>query len=588
MKLDRVFDIISFQARQHGDKSYFRYHFQNKYLEFDAAAMLREISSFAGGLIENDVSAGDRILIIPRECHPVALFLDLAAQMIGALPVIVHHTFDELQLHQVIEETQPKYLFIASTKRAAKLQEDYARDGSQSTTAVFHIAHAHDSKIYTRFFRPNCDHQAIESTAQRVEEGQLANIIYTSGSSGRPKGVMLTHKNIMSNLRSLTPLIPIQPGSVVLSYLPFSHILERAAIFAYLLMGMKVHVIEEVHQLPEALREIKPNFVTAVPRIIERIAESFERFRLQRGWWRKKVLRMVVHLAQRPLESGRRPLRITAMHWLARHLFFRKLRMALGGRLESVVVGGAHLRPSLSQFLEVAGIAIREGYGMTETAPIISINRFKPGLYQLGTVGLPLPNVEVKIDHTGEILVRGPNVTIGYYQQPAMTKDLFNDEGWLKTGDIGHFNEKGFLVVTDRKKEIIKTSAGKYIAPALLESKFGSSPFILQMLVIGFQRPFVSAVIVPKFDLLKQWCDRNNIHWSSPTYMVHNVKIKRKVHDEIETINKTLPKFKRVMKHFLSAEEWTTENGLLSAAYKPKRREIEQRYKKEIREMYGF
>ena len=387
MKLDRVFDIIDFQCQHHAAQALFRFQEHGIWHDWSPAALQKDVQAFAHGLLEQGVRAQDRILIIPKTCHPMALCLDLAAQMIGALPVIVHSTFTAEQMRQVIDEVAPRFIFCAASEHLdSVLQHVSSSQGSPTGLAdqIFHLSCDRTARIFAQFHQTDGQAQNLLDAAQKIEGGEVSNIIYTSGSSGRPKGVMLTHQNIMSNLGALTPLIPIAPGSEVMSYLPYSHILERAAIFAYLMMGMKVHVIDDVHQLSAALREVRPTFMTAVPRIIERMAESFERFRRQRGWWRKKALNVLIGVARRPLTPGRWQLHLRLVHWLARHFFFRKFRMALGGRLTSMVVGGAHLRPALTRLFAVAGIALREGYGMTETAPIITLNQFKPGLHKTG------------------------------------------------------------------------------------------------------------------------------------------------------------------------------------------------------------
>jgi len=406
-----------------------------------------------------------------------------------------------------------------------------------------------------------------------------------------PKGVQLSHLNIMSNLTAVLSLLPVGPKARTITFLPISHILERASLYMSLTMGFKIHVIDDIHKLQETMAEVRPEFMTAVPRIIEKMLEGLQSYRSEKGFFTKKLLKWAIEVGLKyEPHKGFKP-HYVFNNMLAKYLVLGKLRKATGGKLKGMVVGGAHLRPDLTHLLEVAGIKVREGYGMTETSPIITINRFEPGMSKIGTVGLPISNVQIKLQPDeaklgSEILVKGPNVTSGYYKSEALNKELFDAEGWLRTGDIGTIDEKGFLTITDRKKNIFKTSSGKYVSPQLLENQFQASTFVNQILIIGFHKPFITALIVPNYSAIEKWAGENDIHWTSPTYMAHNIKVREKIEEDLELVNQTLPKFKRIIKFVLLDEEWTIHNELLSASLKPRRKEIEERHRKPIEEMY--
>ncbi|MEL7341766.1 MAG: AMP-binding protein, partial [Bacteroidota bacterium] len=346
-------------------------------------------------------------------------------------------------------------------------------------------------------------------TEQLADE--LAYLLYTSGSTGRPKGVMLSHDNIVSNIKSVLPLLPLEPGEKVLSFLPFSHIFERTILYAYLAIGMSVHLAEDREELVNIFQKVRPHYFSAVPRILERMYDNVLAHQLQQGWYQRRIMRWALSLGLNYRES----VKVRPWYWfqqqVAKLLVFNRFRYRLGGKVKAIFSGAAYLDPRLSRLFAAAGIKVREGYGMSETAPILTFNQFSPGLYRFGTVGIPIPGVVVVIDRPdetgqGEILVKGPNVMQGYFKQPEETAKVFTPEGWLRTGDVGKFVKNRFLQITDRKKDIFKTSSGKYVSPLVLENHFRQSEYIEQIMILGFKRPHVAALIKPNFEQLQLWC----------------------------------------------------------------------------------
>lgn len=583
MMLERIFDIIDFQIKRHPTKEALSIKINNVWVRYSSQEIKTNILQTAQGLLNSGLTKNDTIVIIPQAATPHTLFLDLAAQMIGLLPLIAHSTFTKEQINHIVKEAAPKVIFYANDKLKDRLDSNEVE--------AYTISESTNSKYQQRFVQDKFDQDAIQSIADQITPQDLAMVIYTSGSTGLPKGVMLSHLNIMSNLSAVMSLLPVGPGAKTITFLPISHILERASVYMSLSMGFKIHTLEDIHNLQKTMAEVRPAFMSAVPRIIEKMLESLANYRSQQGFFTQKLLKWAIEVGlQYEPHKGFKP-HYAFNNIIARYLVLSKLRKATGGKLEGIAVGGAHLRPDLSNLLEVAGIKIREGYGMTETSPIITFNRFEPGMHKIGTVGLPISNVQIKLDKEedelgGEILVKGPNVTTGYYKRPELNQELFDEEGWLRTGDIGTIDEKGFLKITDRKKNIFKTSAGKYVAPQLLENQFQTSRYMNQILIIGFHKPYIAALIVPNYAILEKWAADNDVHWTSPTYMAHNIKVREKIQEDIEKVNKTLPNFKRIVKFTLLDSEWTVENDLLSASLKPRRKEIESQFKKEIEELY--
>lgn len=584
MKCTRIFDIIPYQRQRFDLPKSMARREDGKWPSYSSSEVLDQYNSVAQALLNAQLLKGDTILTIPQSAMPSMVILDLAAQSIGLLNVVVHSTFTREQLRHVIEEANPKIIFYGNDAIA-----EYA---SEITTDIpSFIVTDEASSEYQNEFSTEPDLGQLAALRADILEDDLSMIIYTSGSSGVPKGVKLTHKNIMSNLSAVMSLLPVGPKSRVLSYLPYSHILERAAVYMYMQMGMEMYSVPDITELGDSFKEVRPHFTSAVPRIIEKMLDGVQDYRDGKGLIKQKMIGWILRIGLNYEPYKKFKPHYSLYMLFAKYFILGKLRKALGGKLVGIAVGGAHLRPELAQFLDIAGIKVREGYGMTETAPIITMNRFEPGLYKYGSVGLPLSNVQIMIaepddEGVGEVRVKGPNITQGYFKRPQETEALFDSGGWLRTGDVGSIDEKGFLYITDRAKDIFKTSSGKYVAPALLEQHFRSSFLVNQILILGFQKPEIAALIYPNYEALKKWADKENVHWTSEQYMAHNVKIKAKLQAEVDRLNATLPKYQWIKKFFLVHEEWSTDNGLLSASLKPMRKAIQEKYGKVISELY--
>jgi long-chain acyl-CoA synthetase len=425
--------------------------------------------------------------------------------------------------------------------------------------------------------------EALNRLAQSIASEDLATIIYTSGTTGVPKGVMLTHENMASNLACSLNGIDLGPGDVSVSYLPLSHITARHLDFAMLQLGVTVAYVNAIEQLPQALKEVRPTLFVGVPRLYEKV-HGQAALKTQSGFkkklfdWALKVGR--AHNSE--ILAGKTP---AALPWkLANRLVFSKVRAGMGGAVRIFISGGAPLGIKLAQWYADVGIRIHEGYGLTETAPVIALNN--PGNHRMGTVGKPLSNVEVKIADDGEILVRGPSIFSSYWNKPEDTKAVL-ENGWFKTGDVGNLDADGFLSVTDRKKDLIKTSGGKFIAPQPLENALKHDPMVAEAVVVGDKRRFACVLIAPDFPALEDWAQARELAVASREELVRTDAVVNLYSKIVETLNQDLAQFERLKKIILVAETFSAEDGTLTASMKLRRRIVEDRYRDQIEKLYA-
>lgn len=587
MSFQRIFDIPYVQAERCPQEIALSTRINQQWISYNSTECLELIDKFAGYLYETGLRKGDKVLMIPSLATTAWVLLDFAAQRSGIIVVSAHTTMTAEQLDYIIAEAALRVGFVANEETRLKLE------AALLPCDFCVVEDDPKSEFWQNILKTNpVDSAYKDKVAEEVKGADLATIIYTSGTTGVPKGVMLTHSNLLSNTSAILPLIPVDHRHTSLSFLPYSHIFERSNVYTCMAVGLSIHFVRDMNHLSKALVEVRPHFMTAVPRILEKMYELLQAVQDRIGWVSRKLLSMALHIGSKYDEQKKfhpvQFVKIQALRWL----IFRRLNQRLGGRVKAIVVGAAHFRPQLARIFAAAGVPVREGYGMTETSPAITVNRFQPGMNMMGTVGIPIAGVKVKIDSpdetgAGEVMVKGPNVMQGYYNQPKMTKAVLSDDGWLRTGDVGKFVKKRFLQITDRKKDIFKTSSGKYIAPAVLETHFMESDYIQSILILGFQRKYVTALIMPNYDLLRFWCSENGIHWTSPQYMAHNIKVREKMQEEIDELNESLASHEVIRGFYLMHEDWSQEKGQLSNTMKPIRRKIADDFKKEIELMYA-
>ena len=586
----RVFDIVTYQQQKYPNANALNYYTDATWHGYSIHEVQKKAEALACWFIEQGYRSGEKIIFVPVTGSADWVILDLACQQAGLVVVPVHPTANAKDIEVIFSETEARLCIAADTGLFYQFQ--LVIKGLAKSLDLFHLESGEKG-----FFKPMAtakpSTQAVEQLSAiraSITEHDVFTIMYTSGSSGIPKGVMLTHRNVVSSIKSILTLLPLEPKHRVLSFLPFSHIFERVACYAYLAFGVSVYFNQHKDTFTHDFKTVRPHFCTSVPRVLEKMYDFMLEQTLQRNWFKRRVIRWAMETGKLYRPGTLKPVLLIKLA-IARILVLSQWRKKLGGKIRYMVVGAASLRPEIGRLFSAAGIFVAEGYGMTETAPFISVNRFEPGLNRFGTVGMAIPGVEIKIDNPneegeGEVLVMGNNVMKGYYKRPELNAEVFTPEGWFRTGDVGKIVYERFLKITDRKKDIFKTSAGKYIAPLPLQNHFMQSSFILRCLIIGFQRPYITALIVPNFEWLEMWCIQEGIHWTAPEFMVYNIKVREKFKQEIDLLNEELPNVERVKDFVLCHQDWSVEAGELTTTLKPVRHLLMEHYQKEIDRMY--
>ena len=608
MDFSRLFEILEYQQLRYPQEVALAGREQGKWRRWNTAELIAERDRLSAGLLHLGLHKGDRIGMMAHCGSPQWAIADMAMLQIGLIPVPIHATARPDEIAHIARDAGLRGCFVSNQEMLNRIEaagvglefvfsfekeEDVHR---KSVPAALVPEQTSGVLFWNALLRNPDEHDLgrIKYFREGIGENDLATLLYTSGTTGQPKGVMLTHANIVSNVKSVLAIVPVGPEVTALSFLPLSHILERMVTYVYQAAGTPVWYADTVENLPRILLEVRPQIMTAVPRILERMHERLMEERNRGGTLKRKILDWAIALGERFPYSGERamPPDYLLKRLLADLLVFRHWRKRMGGRLRYIAVGSAALQPRLGRLFSAARIDVREGYGLTETSPVIAFNRFEPGGVHFGTVGIPAPGIEVRIadpdeQGEGEIEMRGPNVMAGYYNLPAETAARFSADGWFKTGDLGRFEFKRFLKITGRKSEVFKTTTGKFVAPAFVEQQLMRSPFISQAMAVGLNRPFVGALIVPNFVILEEWCKEHNVHWTSPQYMVLNPKVEKLFRQEIERINEELlGTIDKVRAFQLLHEPWTSENGLLTPTLKLRREVLNKQYEEEIGKLF--
>ena len=591
MNFHRIFDILPYQQAKYPQKAALSERRKGDWVKYSTEECLGIIARLSCGLLRLGLTRGDRAALMVSAGSPLWYFFDFALQQTGVVVVPLHDTLVPQDVAYILKDAGVQVCIVSGAAQYRKVMQ--AKAGVPSLQHIFSFEKMDGVPYWeTLLARPTAQESTnIAALKDSIAETDLATLLYTSGSTGRPKGVMLTHANIVSNIKSLLTLVPVNHRKTALSFLPLSHIFERVVGYLYMAAGASVWFARSMGHFPVDVLEVRPHFFTAVPSVLEKMQERVLENRRSKGFWGKKILGWALACGQNfdPLEK------LSPVFWLRHQLLdlfvYRHWRRMLGGRVEGIVVGAAALQPKLARLLCAAGIPVREGYGLTETSPVVAFNRFEPGLYRFGTVGIPIPGVEVKIDQPDEcgeggILVKGPNVMQGYHNLPEETAAVLGSDGWLRTGDAGKFVHRRFLKITGRQRDFFKTTSGKFVAPLKVELQLQSSPFIKQSIVVGLNRPYVAALIVPNFEALETWCRENNVHWTAPQFMALNPRVLKFMSSQIEELNEPLEPHERVRRFALLHEEWTPENGGLTLTMKLMRDVLVKKFEKEIEELF--
>jgi long-chain acyl-CoA synthetase len=590
----RLFDAVAYQLSKFPKQDMLAAKVNGQWKKHSTEEVAAIANRFSAGLLQLGVSGNDftvenadKIAIISNN-RPEWLFTDLAVQQTGAILVPVYPTTNAHELEFILNDAGVKYMFASSADLYEKIKGIQGQ--VPSLQKIFSFDEIAGVEHWSNVLVPENDPllQQVESTKAAIPEDHVATIIYTSGTTGTPKGVMLTHKNIMRDgyLSKISFPFEDAPQFKVLSFLPLNHIFEKCVTYIYLYSGISIYYAESMDTIGDNLKEVQPNGFTTVPRLLEKVFEKIMNTGSQLTGIKKKLFFWSVALAEKYDNN------VSGGPWynlqlaIANKLVFSKWRAALGGNISFIVTGGAACQERLLRIFNGAGIPVYEGYGPTENSPVIAVNRKTKGLSKYGTVGPVIEGLEVKLAEDGEICVKGDSVMKGYYKRPDLTAETVID-GWLHTGDIGVWDEGKFLKITDRKKELFKTSGGKYVAPQPIENKSKENPFIEQILVVGPERKFVGALIVPSFHTLKKWMQHKGIAFTSNEEAVKNPQVIEKYKSIIELQNEQFNHVEQIKKFELLPQEWSIETGEMTPKLSLKRKVIMEKYKDAIEKIYA-
>ncbi len=588
IEIKRLFDFVYYQKEKYNLEKSLVTKYNGKWVATSTQEFIDQANAISRGLLRLGIKPGDKIAVISTTNRTEWNLLDIGVLQLGAINIPIYPTISKDDYKYIFNHAEVQYCFLSDEVLYEKAIS--IKDEVPSLKEIYSFEDIKGCKNWKEVIelgKDDSNQEKVEQLMKKVDTNDLATIIYTSGTTGVPKGVMLSHKNIVSNVIDSKPRLPIAEGRTkVLSFLPVCHIFERMLHYLYIQNGLTIYFAESIEKISENIKDIKPNFMSVVPRLLEKIYDSIIAKGSELTGVKKRLFFWAVELGLKyePYEAN---------GWwyekqlaLANKLIFSKWREALGGNLSTMVSGSAPLQPRLARIFAAAQMQVMEGYGLTETSPVVSVNMYKDHMFKIGTVGKPIDNVEVKIAEDGEILVKGPNVMQGYYKDPERTSQVMTGD-YFHTGDKGEIDKDGFLRITGRKKEIFKTSGGKYIAPAALENEMKQSRFIEQILVIGEGQKMPAAIVQPNFDFLKEWAVRHGMEiGETPEEIISNPKVQERMMQEIDNGNKKFGKWETIKKIELTPEVWGVDNELLTPTFKPKREAILKKYKHLYNKIY--
>lgn len=586
MEIKRLFDFLDFQLTNYPQPICLATKKESGWEKFSTQEVKDISEDVACGLIKLGVQPGDKIAIASTTNRAEWNFIDLGCLMIGAIDVPVYPTIAEKDYKFIFNQSEVKHCFVSDKPLYEKIVSIKNEVPSLQEVFIFDDELGCKNWRDVRELGRNEDRSRLEELKAQVKYEDLATIIYTSGTTGEPKGVMLSHRNLVSNALASKERLPANPGARAVSFLPLCHSFERMLIYLYMYIGTQVHYAQSMETIGDDLRDVKPQIFTAVPRLLEKVYDRIMSKGNELTGFKRKLFFWAVGLAEEFDYKGK-GLWYRCKLWIARKLIFSKWQEALGGEVQLAASGSAALSVHLNKVFNGAGIPIMEGYGLTETSPVVSVNELDNDGFRFGTTGRPISHVSVQIADDGEILVKGPNVMMGYYKNKEKTDEVIDPDGWFHTGDIGEMVEGQFLKITDRKKEIFKTSGGKYIAPQPMENAFKQSPYIEQIMVIGENQKHPSALIVPNFEHLKEYCSKNNIPIESNEQIVLNDKVCDLIENEIQKYNEQYGSYEQVKKIKIIPREFTIDGGELTPTLKLKRKAILAKYASVVDQIYN-
>jgi long-chain acyl-CoA synthetase len=589
-KISRTFDIVDALVENYQKDDILAVKRNGQWEKFSTEEYARYTNLFSYGLLALGFKKQDKIVTVSNN-RPEWNFMDMGMTQVGVVHVPVYPTIGDDDYRHILKHSDAKIVIVSSQEYYEKIKP--LADEAPNIDKVYTLDEVEGAPNWNEILELGKENEEkykdeLVKIKESIEPDEMMSIIYTSGTTGTPKGAMLSHRNFIANVEATASILPINETHRFLSFLPLCHVFERMVNYFWQYKGASVYYAESFETIGENLREVNPHGFATVPRVVEKLFDKITLKGKELKGIKKNIFFWAVDLGLR-YELNR------ANGWwyefqlkLARKLVFKKWQEALGGNIFVIVSGGAALQPRLARLFTAAGMPIQEGYGLTETSPVIAVNHAEYPLLKFGTVGPILNNIEVKIAEDGEILMRGPSLMLGYYKDPERTAEAIDKDGWFHTGDIGEIHEHNILKITDRKKEIFKLSTGKYVAPQVVENKFKESSFIEQIMVVGAGEKYAAAIISPSFEFLHGWSFKNKIKFRENTDLIKHPKVLERYQKEIDKLNEGLGRHEQIKKFALTPDEWTTETGELSPTLKLRRRIVKDKYRKEFDSLYGY
>lgn len=589
MTIKRIFDFARHALENYPQDDMFITKYHGEWQKISTKEFVDQGNKISRGLLKLGIKPSDKIALITTATRTEWAVMDFGISQIGAVSVPVYPTISPEDYDFIFNNADVKYCFVSDRELLDKVNK--IKPNVSSLKGVFTFDQVDGAANWNEILDLGSDEATqseVADLSNSINTEDLATIIYTSGTTGKPKGVMLTHHNIVANVLASDPRIPRVKGLQnteirILSFLPICHIFERMLFYLYQYNGYSVYFAESIDKMGDNIKEVKPHIMSVVPRLIEKVYDKIYDKGTSAGGLKSKIFLWALGVNKAKQNIGKPS---GLMEMIADKLVFSKWREGLGGNIITLVSGSAALQPRLNKMFQNAGIPILEGYGLTETSPVISVNSF--GKIKVGTVGHVLENLDVKIQEDGEITVKGPSVFKGYFKNEEMTKEVFTEDGYFKTGDIGHIDDEGYLHITDRKKEMFKTSGGKYVAPQVIENQAKASKFIEQIMVVGDGEKMPCALIQPDFNFVQHWAERKQINvGTTPEEMANSPELKERIGKEIDYLNTKLGSWEQIKRFELTPEVWTIDSGVLTPTLKLKRKAVKERYIKLYNKMYG-
>lgn len=575
----RLFDFAYWERDNYNLEKAFVSKYQGTWETTSSEDYINKGNIISRALLRLGVQANDKIAVISLTNRTEWHIMDLGVLQIGAQNVPIYPTISIEDYEYVLNHSESKYCFISCEFVYEKIK---AIKDNTSLIEIYSFNEIPGCKHWTELLELGADpsnQSEVDALKDAVKEEDLATIIYTSGTTGKPKGVMLSHRNVVKNVIYSCDRLPLERGSSrALSFLPICHIFERVITYIYQYVGVEIVFAESLETISDNLKEFKPEVMTAVPRLLEKVYDSIIAKGAALTGIKKMLFFWAVNLGLHYEPYGQNGWWYERKLKLARKLIFSKWKEGLGGNLKLIASGSAALQPRLARIFNAAELGVMEGYGLTETSPVVSVNDMRDGKFRIGTVGKLIADTEVKIAEDGEILVKGPQVMMGYYKDPEKTAEVIKD-GYFHTGDIGELDSDGFLRITDRKKEMFKTSGGKYVAPQLLENRFKQSRFIEQIMVVGEGEKMPAAIIQPDFVFLGNWAKKKGIAFTNNEELIASEKVIKRIQKEVDEANEDFAKFEKVKQFRLSSIQWTPDSGHLTPTMKLKRKIVKEFHK---------